>query len=355
MSGNIRWRPGLAALFVALVWMTLSGMSPGEQAPAVAPAERAPAVAPAERAPADAPAQRSSSRVRALKVTVLSTMLADEGIGEWGFSAWIEVDGHRILFDTGARPDTVIQNAETLGIDLGGARDVVLSHHHGDHTGGLQTLRKAVARRTPAALSQVHVGRGIFYPRPSAGGGESNPMIAVRAAVQAGGGAFLEHDGPVQLFPGVWLTGPIPRRYPERNWSGSGRVRTPEGLVEDSVPEDQALVIDTDRGLVVIAGCAHAGIINTLEDARRVVRDAPIHAALGGFHLFQADERTLDWTADRLRGLNLAQLLGAHCTGLEAVYGLRRRLGLSRAACVVGAVGATFQLNEGIDPGRIAR
>ena len=76
---------------------------------------------------------------------------------------------------------------------------------------------------------------------------------------------------------------------------------------------------------------------------------------MGGFHLFAADEATLDWTADKLRGMGLEHLLGAHCTGIEAVYALRRRLGLDRRTCVVGAVGSGFDLEGGIRPGTIAR
>src|SRR6476661_3736587 len=74
---------------------------------------------------------RTQHRVKSLKITVLSTMLADKGVGEWGFAALVEADGHRILFDTGFRPETVLQNARELGIDLSNVTDVVLSHHHG--------------------------------------------------------------------------------------------------------------------------------------------------------------------------------------------------------------------------------
>ena len=299
------------------------------------------------------PSPAPPARVGALKVVILSTMLADSGIGEWGFAALVEADGHRILFDTGARPDTVLRNARELGIDLGGVRDVVLSHNHGDHTGGLVALRRELAKSNADALSRAWVGRGIFLPRvpaPPTGG-----MAAVRAAYEADGGRFVEVDEPRELFPGIWLTGPVPRVHPERNWSGTGRIQTEKGVVEDNLPEDQALVLDTGRGLVVLFGCGHAGVVNTLTHARHVVREAPVHAVLGGLHLFEKDDATLDWTADRLREMGVANLLGAHCTGLEAVYHLRARLGLDRSHCVVGAVGASYTLDGGIDPLLLAR
>lgn len=293
------------------------------------------------------------ARVGVVKVTVLSTMLADAGIGEWGFAALVEADGHRILFDTGARPETVLQNARELGVDLAGVRDVVLSHNHGDHTGGLVTLRREYAKADPGALSRAWVGRGIFLPRTPAR--PTGGMASVKAAYEAAGGSFVELDEPRELFPGLWLTGPVPRRHPERNWSGTGQVQTDKGPVEDNIPEDQAMVFDTDRGLVVLFGCGHAGVVNTLTHARKTVRDVPVHAVLGGLHLFEKDDEKLEWTAQQMRKLGVDNLLGAHCTGLEAVYQLRARLGLDRRHCVVGAVGSSFTLAGGIDPLAVAR
>ena len=136
-------------------------------------------------------------RVRSLRILVLSTMLADEGIGEWGFAALVEVDGERILFDTGARPRTVLENARELKVDLAPARELVLSHNHGDHTGGLLTLRRELAPAHPKSLSLAHVGRGIFWSRPAAEGApERNHALLIRAEYEKGGGRFAEHDGP---------------------------------------------------------------------------------------------------------------------------------------------------------------
>jgi 7,8-dihydropterin-6-yl-methyl-4-(beta-D-ribofuranosyl)aminobenzene 5'-phosphate synthase len=316
-------------------------------------------VLPPGRLLGEEPAAREAqvpARMRLLHVTVLSTMLADtKGIGEWGFAALVEADGHRLLFDTGARPETVLENALELGVELADISEVVLSHHHGDHTGGLVTLRRELAKKNPKALSRAFVGPGIFLSRPRDDGSESNETIALRKSYEASGGTFVEVVNPTEIFPGAWLTGPVPRTHPERNWSGKGWVKTAEGLVEDTIREDMSLVLDTERGLVVVSGCGHAGIINTLEYARKAVREGPVHAALGGFHLFAADEPTLDWTASKLRGMGVRNLLGAHCTGIEAVHGLRGRLGLDRRTWVVGAVGSRFDLKDGIRPGMIAR
>ncbi len=299
-------------------------------------------------------AQSPARRVKKLQIRILSTMLAEAGIGEWGFAAMVEADGHRILFDAGTRPDTVIGNAKTLKVDLA-VDEMMLSHFHGDHNGGLLTLRKSVA----PFLGTCYVGEGIFLPRRASQFDEKerNDTLLLKPVYEASGGKFVSVDKPTEIHPGIWLTGPVPRKYPERNWGGFGtsRIVTAKGQIEDTVPEDMSLVFDTDAGLVVLSGCGHSGIINTLEHARNTIRQAPIHAAIGGFHLFEASDETLAWTAGKLREFGLANFVGAHCTGIEAVYQIRQRTGLDRKHCVVGAVGAGFDLATGIQPGRLAR
>ena len=290
-----------------------------------------------------------------LKVTILSTMLADEGIGEWGFAALVEADGRQLLVDTGARPETVLSNVRDLKIDLSGIRDVVLTHFHDDHTGGLMTLRTEMKKRNAAALSRVHGATGLFYSRPLPDGGEGNPMIAIRPQYQAVGGQFVEHDRAAELLPGVWLTGPVARKFPERNWSGSGKVRTPGGVVEDTVPDDQSVVVNTAEGLVLITGCAHAGIVNILTAADTQFAHRPVYAIIGGLHLFAAKDEQVDWTGDQLKRFGVRYLMGAHCTGIESLYRLRGRIGLTRQTAVVGAVGADFTLGYGIHAGSVAQ
>jgi 7,8-dihydropterin-6-yl-methyl-4-(beta-D-ribofuranosyl)aminobenzene 5'-phosphate synthase len=300
--------------------------------------------------------QPHHAQIKNLKVTVLSTMVVGDrvGLGEWGFSALLEADGHRILIDTGAHPDTVLQNARDLKIDLSDVQEVILTHNHWDHVRGLMTLRREMMKKNPAALSVAHVATGIFYSRPTAQG-EDNDMIAIKKEYEATGGKFVVHEGAAEIFPGAWLTGPIPRKYPERNWSVTGKVLTPQGLVEDTIPEDQSLVLNTREGLVVITGCGHAGIINILTFTRGEFPNEPIYAVVGGLHLFPASDEQLNWTADKLKEFGMANLLAAHCTGMEATYRIRQRLNLPRKAVVVGTVGATFTLGEGIRTGPLAQ
>jgi 7,8-dihydropterin-6-yl-methyl-4-(beta-D-ribofuranosyl)aminobenzene 5'-phosphate synthase len=303
-----------------------------------------------------------------LKVTTLSTMLTEfRGVGEWGYAALIEADGHTILFDTGARPNTVLQNAKELGIDLSIVETVILSHHHWDHTGGLVTLRRTLKATSPSALQQVHVGKGIFLPRtidPAAvakipSGGPPKELLIkmpdVRSEYEALGGEFVVHDGPRELRPGVWITGPIPRVHEERNWTPFNRIDRNGLLEEDTIPEDQALVINTPDGLVVVAGCGHSGIVNTMEYARTITGGQPVHAVLGGFHLLSLTDEQIEWTGSKMREFGVEHVVGAHCTGINAVAGLRTAGNLSRQTAVVGTVGSTFEVGKGIQRGMLTR
>jgi 7,8-dihydropterin-6-yl-methyl-4-(beta-D-ribofuranosyl)aminobenzene 5'-phosphate synthase len=298
----------------------------------------------------------SSGRVKSLKITILSTMLADRYVGEWGFAALVEADGHRILFDTGAHSDVVRRNVDSMQIDLTTVPEIVLSHSHSDHTGGFMALRNSVVRKTPSALARAHVGQGIFIPRVITGTGlPDNPALLLKPEYESTGGAFVVHAEPVEIHPGVWLTGPVPRQHPERNWSSGLQLVTPAGRTEDNLPEDMSLICDTDAGLVILTGCGHAGVINIVDYARHTVRPARIHALIGGLHLFSATEQTLSWTAEKLREAGVDYFLGGHCTGIETVYRLRGDLRLDRARAVVASVGSSFELGRGIDPGLIAK
>jgi len=267
--------------------------------------------------------------IKNLKITTLSTMLANQGIGEWGYAALVEADGKSILFDTGRKPETVLKNAEELGIDLSTVEDVFLSHNHGDHTGGLVTLRKALKQINPKAISRVHVGEGIFNQRVNF----RNRMLEIKEELEADGVEFIIYKENIELFPGLWITGPIERIHPEKNY----------------------LVINTEKGFIVVAGCGHAGLINTLEHVHAKIYQKNIHAIIGGFHLVTATDEQLEWTAGHLKEFGVSKIIGAHCTGINSLYALKDLLNLKREDAVVGSVGDHFDLEYGISPGIIAK
>jgi len=299
-----------------------------------------------------APARAADHIVHALKITTLSTMLADVGVGEWGYSALVEVDGRKILFDTGAHPDVVLRNAAEIGIDLATVDTVILSHNHDDHTGGLIALREATMQKNPKALATALVGAGIFEPRYTKSGTDVNGLAPLRARYIADGGHFEEKPGPVEIAPGVWFSGPVPRPNNETNWQPGLKRKTATGLIDDTVPEDSALIFVTDQGIVILTGCGHAGIMNLVDDARRIAGNRPLLAVIGGLHLFAKSDAVLAASAAKMQGVRY--LLAAHCTGIEATIKLRKLLGLDRHTAVVAAVGSSFTLGKGIDALEIA-
>ncbi len=334
----------------------------------------------------------SASPVEDVKITILSDMIAGRWTsGEWGFSAFVEVKTSggwkKLLFDTGGAPDTVARNARRLGVDVCGADAVVLSHNHQDHTMGLYELRKRCLQSRGDALSVTYVGGPqIFWARPYAPGQnhmgrrDDNVMLpnnGISAALGLGaeyergveqlyegaGGRFVAASGPLQLpgFPGVWITGAIPRVYDEKTYPGSPKIVDAASGTSalDTVPEDQALVIETTRGLVVLVGCAHAGAINTIQYARGLFgSQANVYALVGGLHTFQMPEGsptsvgTLAWEAAQLSapGIGLQWLLGSHCTGLAAVRYLSEHIaGFDPTHGFASAIGTVFTLS-GIAP-----
>jgi 7,8-dihydropterin-6-yl-methyl-4-(beta-D-ribofuranosyl)aminobenzene 5'-phosphate synthase len=248
----------------------------------------------------------------------------------------------------------VLNNAKALHIDLSDVEDVVLSHNHWDHVGGLMALRRELTKTNPRAMSRVHVGARIFEPRLTEAGEDHNGLRLIKAEYLATGGVFIIHDKPTELYPGVWLTGPVPRPNVEKNWSPGLSLVTAQGRVEDNVPEDSALVFDTSEGIVILTGCGHAGIVNIAEYARTIVGTKPLLAVIGGLHLFDASDQTLVWTGAKLKSYRIENLLAGHCTGIEATYRLRESTGLNRKTAVVSAVGSSFTLGLGIDARMLA-
>jgi 7,8-dihydropterin-6-yl-methyl-4-(beta-D-ribofuranosyl)aminobenzene 5'-phosphate synthase len=293
-----------------------------------------------------------------VQLTILSSNLASGAtVGEWGLSVFVEADGQCILFDVGNHPDTVIRNAEALTVDLGCVTDVVLSHHHSDHTGGLLPLLRKLRPDHPDAIQRVHVATDYFRSRrvpEFSGDAETNTMIAIRDSLEAAGIEIIEHSGPAEIMPGIWVTGPVQRIHDEKNYPDVVKIEMDGAWNEDFVPESQGLSIYTDQGHIVVLGCGHSGVVNMLEHVRSHIADEPVHALMGGLHLFNATDETLGWTADKLREIGVEHLMAGHCTGIEPLFRLRAGLNLSRKTAVVGAVGSRFILGEGIQPTAIA-
>jgi 7,8-dihydropterin-6-yl-methyl-4-(beta-D-ribofuranosyl)aminobenzene 5'-phosphate synthase len=261
-------------------------------------------------------------------------------VEEHGFAAWIEVAGQVILFDTG-QGEALAANAAMLGCDLGRIDALVLSHGHYDHGGALaQVLALAPAAR-------VYCHAGALVPRYSVRPGEAPRVIAVadtdKAAILALAPDRIQWiDAPCPLLPGVTLSGPIPRLHPLED-TGGPFFLDPAGSCADPLDDDLALWIETSRGLIILTGCCHAGLINTVEHVRAVSGVGKVHGIIGGLHLLNASNERLAVTCSALRGWAPAFIAPCHCTGDGATAALR---GALAEAVIPGAAGFELTFTE---------
>jgi len=261
--------------------------------------------------------------ITSLKVTVVceNTVGTPADItGEWGLALLVEVPGLAVLFDTGAR-GALVPNARALGIDLDRVDLAVLSHGHYDHTGGLPALLRYRRRRLPVvAHPDVFTTRFVRED----GGLRHIGLPFRRVELESLGADFLLAAGPRELAPGLFVSGEVPRRLSFEK--GDARLVVPDGEREkpDPLRDDLSLYAVTRRGLVIILGCAHAGVANIVTHAREVTGVEKVHAIIGGTHLGAADPAQQDATMEYLRALDIELLAANHCTGLPTAAVLAR-------------------------------
>ena len=261
--------------------------------------------------------------IKQLRVTVLADncVAAVDLLAEHGLSMLIEADDWRILFDTG-QGKVLRANADALGIRLAPLDAVVLSHGHFDHTGGLAGLLREVSPSAiflhPAALAQKYAKREN-PPHRSIGIPESS-----RQALDAVQNRIVWTRSATEIVPGVWCTGEIPR-LPVNGQAATGFFLDADLHEPDPMADDQALFIDTTRGLVVLAGCAHAGVVNTLDRVSALAGRTQGLALAGGLHLGRATDKELEASASAIGKRNFQVLAPCHCTGMGAQSYLRAR------------------------------
>jgi len=259
-----------------------------------------------------------------IRIITLSENTANYGfIAEWGLSILVEADGTRILVDTGLS-FSAVHNAQLLGIDLSTIDWIVLSHGHADHTGG---LREVLRRRGEVNVIAHPDMWAAKYARRSPQEEAYAGIPFSREELESLGARFNLSREPVRITDGIMTTGEIPMTSGYEEVDQNLFVRDGNILEPDRLADDLALVIDADFGLVVVLGCAHRGIINTVRHAQNLTGKEGVYAAIGGTHLFRASEVRIEQTIADLRETGIQRLGVSHCTGFNASARLAEAFG----------------------------
>ena len=260
-------------------------------------------------------------------------------VAEHGISFHIQVGERSLLFDTG-QTDLAEINAETLRLPLDRVEAIMLSHGHYDHTGGLPAMLEVVPE------ARVYLHPAAFenkFSRNQAGlSREIGMSDCVAQAIRHRAGGFIETTARTEIMEGVFATGEIPRATTYEDTGGAFFLDA-EGTRPDPLVDDQALVIDLGRSVIVLLGCAHSGVVNTLEHVRHLTGEKPVSAVIGGLHLGSASEERIQQTIARLRAAQLEILAPAHCTGLPATAKLWQAF---EDICRPAGVGTVFEFKR---------
>lgn len=243
--------------------------------------------------------------------------------GEYGFSALVSIDGRKILFDTGSA-DALFRNAAQMGIDLNKIEDLFISHGHFDHTTAMLALCKNCGSKRIYAHPQIFASK---YNLGSRGSLRDIGIPFSQQELTEAGAEFVFIDKFCEISPRVFISGEIPRKNDFEDTGGNFRMQAGNEIVVDELLDDMALIIDHPDGLIIISGCAHSGIINTMEYACQMTSRSKILAFIGGTHLINASEDRLSKTIAAIKAMDIEKLAVGHCTGFYAAARLYNELG----------------------------
>ncbi len=259
-----------------------------------------------------------------IKITVLceNTVGMPAGlVGEWGLAMLVEAAGKKIMFDTGEQ-GMVISNAAALGVDLLAVDALVMSHGHYDHAGGMRAFLRYRGRLP------VYLHPDFFMPRFSSMPREHYVGVPYRREDLSSLGAdFVFSREPVEIAPGVWFSGEVPRKTDFEKGDGALFYFNGDKKVNDLVYDDVSLFCVTRQGILIVSGCAHAGIVNIIEHARQVTGINQVYGIIGGTHLGPVSTAQQEATVEYLRELDLKFLAVNHCTGLPMMAQMSRVFG----------------------------
>ncbi len=255
-----------------------------------------------------------------INTTTITTLVDNNASGnlqsEHGLSLWLEYQEKRVLFDTG-QTSLILRNAETLGVNIALTDAIVISHGHYDHTGGLKAVLNIASEATlylhPEALE-------LRFSRK----GNKTKMIGIPDStkeiihVLADKGRVVWTEMPTEVFPGLFITSRIPQITDYENIGGDFFLDK-NCNKSDKFSDDQAMFFDSPKGLIVLLGCAHAGVINTLHYVTKLSGEKHIFAVIGGMHLLNASVERIEHTIEAFKQYDVQKIGLAHCTGRKAV------------------------------------
>jgi len=260
-----------------------------------------------------------------MTVTITTLVENTSGVpslyGEWGQSLFIEADGLRILFDTGPTRH-VIDNANKLSIALETVDKIVLSHGHYDHTGGLKDVLTLIqsSGNKPDGIEVIgHTDifqEKYFYTKGFPARKISIPFT--RAELETLGARFNLSDKPVTLSESITTTGEVQVSVDYEQIDPALHIKDADDYVPDPLTDDLSLIIRTEKGLIILLGCAHRGMISTILHAQEITGVKQIYAVIGGTHLVSADKTRMEQTVKALKSFNISKLGVSHCTGLKS-------------------------------------
>ena len=262
--------------------------------------------------------------INKLKISTLcENSVADSYyLGEWGFSAFISIDNnYSLLFDTGMGR-AILPNAEALGIDLSSIEGITLSHGHDDHTGGLRSVLKQIHYFKPDKNIKIICHPDAVKPKYVRHSPQEDYYYAGipfnLKELEKYGANFTYSKKPTWLNESIVSSGEIPMTNDVEKVTEICYLKDNGNFYSDPVLDDQALIINTNLGLVIILGCAHRGIINTIQHAREVTGTKEIYMVIGGTHLAKASKKRLDFTISQLKEIGIKKIGVSHCTGLKS-------------------------------------
>jgi 7,8-dihydropterin-6-yl-methyl-4-(beta-D-ribofuranosyl)aminobenzene 5'-phosphate synthase len=273
----------------------------------------------------------------------LNTLLAEHGLSLL-LKVWLGQERHAVLFDTGYTGIALFHNAELLGIDLAEIEALILSHAHMDHTGALKVFLDRIGRSVPVVLHP----EAFHYPRflvLKDGRKEQFPRTLTKADLQRRNLEILESKAPLLVAgDAVLVSGEVERRTDFEKGIPHAYMEKDGQVVKDNYLDDQALVLHLKgKGLVVISGCSHSGIVNTVLHARKTAGVERVHAVLGGFHLSgPAYEPILEDTIKALKQIDPKVLVPMHCTGWNTINLLAKTF---PSSTILNSVGSKFTLS----------